>query len=233
LNGNTANGGLVIKWRDSVLFAQPNEWFMNADDDFIYFSNRDDRNRLYKKKNEKDAGKMIVKKPCSNVLAFDDGLYFINEDERKVCRCSKEGKGITVCSNTETVEFAILADGTIYTNPDARRICAYGNKVYFSDKGNDNNLFTLTSYDTRNAETEIFPDVKPSFINVHNDAVYYTDRSRQNKIFRLEPSGGRMTVFGASAEFLHVIDDWLYFMSNKKWKRLSLSDFGDAEDVRS
>ncbi|MCL2048457.1 MAG: DUF5050 domain-containing protein [Defluviitaleaceae bacterium] len=231
MSGNIANGGLVVKWRGNVIFARPNEWFMNADDDFIYYSNRNDRNRLYRKQDSASDGKMLVKRSCANVLLFGDSIYFISEEERKIYRCSKDGKGLTLCSNTEAADFAVLADGTVYASPNARRVCASGSKVFFADKGNENNLFALTSFDTRSGETAVFPDIRPSSINVHGNTVYYTDRNRQNKIYRLETSGGSMTVFGTSAEHLHVIDDWLYFMTNKKWKRLSLLDFGDAEDI--
>jgi len=231
INGNIANGGLAVKWRGNVIFARSNEWFLNADEEYIYYSNRDDENRLYKKTEVHDKGKIIVRKPCSGVTLFEDGIYYVNEEDQRVYRCSKEGKGVTACSKTETTEFAVLGDGAVYTNPNARRVCAFGGGVYFADGGNQDNLFALTFVDVRNGETSVFPDIKPSYINIHDDNVYYTDRGRENKIFRLDPSGSRMSVYGNSAECLHVLSDWLYFLADKKWKRLSLLNFGEAEEV--
>jgi hypothetical protein len=54
---------------------------------------------------------------------------------------------------------------------------------------------------------------------------------RENALYRLDSFGNRLSIFGDSAECLHIIDDWLYFISNKKWRRLSLQNFGEAEEV--
>ncbi|MCL2633122.1 MAG: DUF5050 domain-containing protein [Oscillospiraceae bacterium] len=232
MSGNITNGGLAVKWQGGIVFALPNEWFLNSDDEYIYYSNRDDENRLYRKHNVNDKGKLILGKPCSGVVLFSDSLYFVNESDRKVYRCSKDGKNVIACSKSETYEFTVLSDGTVYTNPHAKRLCAYENSVFFADGGNSGNIFALTKVIPRTNETEVFPSVTPSYINVHLGYVYYTDRTQNNKIFRFDPATNtKMSVFGGSAEYLHIIDDWLYFLVDKKWKRLSLLNFGEAQDI--
>jgi len=225
MNGNIANGGLLAKWRDEIIFARPQEWFLNTDDEFIYYSNRSDENRLYRKQNPQEEGRVLLKTPCSGLVLFGDGLYFVNENDKTVYRCSTEGRGLTRCSSKETTEFAVLDNGEIYINPAARRLCICQERAFFADANND---FVLTSIEVKNGEKEVFANIKPSYINTYGDDVYYADRMRENKIFRL---GSRYSICGDSAECLHVIDEWLYFLADKSWKKVSLVNFGEAEEV--
>ena len=231
MNGNIANGGLVVKWRGGAVFARPNEWFMNADDEYIYYSDRNDENRIYRKGGGDVKGKMVVKKAGAGLTLFGGNLYFVNEDDKNVYRCTKEGKSAAACSNEETAEFAVLEDGGVFIRKNARRTCVAGAKAFFADGGNASEPYALTCLDIRNGETETYPDIKPTFINHHDGNIYFTDANRANRIFRLEPSGARMSVFGGCAAFLHVIDDWLYFFTEENWKRLSLLNFGEAEEA--
>ena len=229
MNGNIANGGLVAKWRGSVVFAEPNEWFLNTDEEYIYFSDRSDKNRIYRKSGASSEGKLVLKEPCSFVRLFEDGIFYVNEDQMKVYRCSKDGKGRALCSLDRTAEFGILDYGGVYINANARRLCVCGHSAYYADACND---FALTITDTRNSgDTRVFPDIKPSHINVHDGNVYYTDRMRENALFRLDPFGVRLSIFGGGSESLHIIDNWLYFISGRKWRRLSLLNFGEAEEI--
>jgi len=229
MNGNIANGGLVVKWRGTLAFANPNEWFLNADDEFIYYSNRSDKNRLYRKRGANGEEKLILKEPCAFVTLFEDGIYYVNEEQMKIYRCSKEGKGRAQCYGQNAAEFGMKSDGGLYVNPNARRLCVCGQSAYFADA---NNSFALTIADLAHSGREkTFADIKPSHINIHDGNIYYTDRMRENALYRLDPSGGRLSIFGNSAEHLHIIDDWLYFISEKKWRRLSLHNFGEAEEV--
>ena len=225
MNSNIANGGLLIKWHDTVVFAKPNEFFLNTDEEYIYYSDRSDGNRLYKKHGPNDAGKVIMKKPCSGLTLFDDAVYYVNEDDNMVYRCSKEGRNETCFRKEETTEFCVLDDGSIYAPTNARRLCHCGDRAYYSDADND---FSLTYASTKNTEKQVYPTYKPSYINTYNDDVYFADRAQGNKIFRL---GAKFSVYGESAACLHVINDWLYFLTNNSWKRLSLINFGEAEEV--
>lgn len=229
VSGNIANGGLAAKWRGTVVFAKPNEWFLNSDDEHIYYSDRSDRNRLYRKREAGGEGTPVLKEPCSAVTLHEDGIYYINEDQMKIYHCSKEGRGRMQYSGESVTEFGLLRDGGIYANPGARRLCVDGQTAYFADVGNN---YALTVADAASgAIIKVFPDVRPSFVNVHDGCVYYTDRMRGNAIYRLDTYGSKLSVFGSSSGYLHVIDSWLYFISAKKWHRLSLLDFGEAEEI--
>ena len=225
MSGNIANGGLLVKWRDSVVFAKPNEYFLNADDEYIYYSDRSDSNRLYKKCGPNDTGKVIMKKPCSGLTLFEDGLYYVNEEDNRVYRCSKEGLNETCFRKEKTNEFCVVGNGGIFAPSNARRLCLFGDAAFYADAGND---FSLTSCNTNNDEKQAYPAYKPSYVNVYDGDIYFSDRAQGNKIFRL---GAKFSVFGESAVCLHIIDDWLYFLSNRTWKRLSLINFGEAEVV--
>ena len=229
MNGNITNGGLCVSWRGTVVFARPNEWFLNADEEHIYYSDRGDRNRIYRKRGAGDEGKLVLKEPCSFVSLNGDGIFYVNEELSKICRCSKEGKGRTVYSHEDASEFGVLDDGSIYANPHARRLCAYGQSVYFVDA--ENNFALTVVHVPSGNEPKVYSDVKPSHINVHDGNIYFTDRLRENALYRIDPCGARLSIFGGSAECLHVIDNWLYFIFGKKWLRLSLLNFGEAEEV--
>jgi hypothetical protein len=228
MNNNIANGGLIAKWRGTLVFAQPNEWFLNAGTDGIYYSDRNNGNRIYRKQSVSAAGMPVVGEPCSFVSLFGGDIYYVNEDQMMVYRCSKEGKGKTRCSAEGVAEFGIFDGGTIYVNHSARRICTDGRTAFFADAANQ---YALTAVDTDGRAPRAYPDIKPSYINIHDNNIYYTDRMKGNTIYRLDPAGNRMTIYGRNAQCLHVIDDWLYFISDMRWKRLSLLYFGEAEEV--
>ena len=226
MNGNIANGGLVIKSRNKVCFARTDEWFLNADGMYIYYSDRADSNCLYRRTNTSDGGRRVLSDPCSGVRLFGGHIYFINETDMKVYRCMKNGEKKTLCSDDMTSEFGVFEDGGLFINAAARRLCVSGSKAVFADATNG---FALTIIDSATGAKEVVPDVKPSFINIHSGNIYYTDKMKGNKIYRLNPSGDRLSIYGGSAECLHVIDDWLYFISDYRWKRLSLLHYGVAE----
>ena len=228
MNGNIANGGLVVKSRGRVCFAGTDEWFLNTDGVYIYYSDRADRNRLYRRRHTPDSREKVLSDPCSGLRLFGDHLYYINETDMKVYRCVKNGCDKTLCSDDITSEFGVFEDGGLFINPAARRLCVSGSKVVFADAANN---FALTIIDTAAGEKEVVSEVKPSYINIHSENIYYTDRMKGNKIFRLNQRGDRLSIYGGSAECLHIIDDWLYFISNYRWKRLSLLNYGVAEAV--
>ena len=228
MNGNIANGGLVVKFHDEIVFAKSNEWFLNTDGNYLYYSDRSDSNRVYRKRSIGDSGQLIMNEPCSFVTLYDDKIYYINEKQNKVYHCTREGKGKFCCSHTLTAEFCVIGPGRVYVNPAARRLCASDSAVYYADTKNE---FDLTAAKPNGEVLQVFSGVKPSYINVHKGSIYYTDRMRKNSICRIDSSGNQLSIFGESVECLHVIDDWLYFISRKKWKRLSLVNFGEAEDL--
>jgi len=184
---------------------------------------------MHRKCGANDEGKLILKEPCSYITLSGDGIYYVNEEQMKICRCSKEGKSRTVYSSQSACEFGIVDDGSVYVNPHARRLCVYGQNAYYADA--DNNFALTIANAHGGGEPKAYSDVKPSHINIHDGNIYYTDRMRENALYRLDPLGGRLSIFGGSAECLHIIDDWLYFISDKKWRRLSLINFGEAEEV--
>ena len=226
MNGNIANGGLVVKLRDKVCFARTDEWYLNSDGAYIYYSDRADRNRLYRRHHTPDSEKKVLSDPCSGVRLFGDHIYYINEIDMKVYRCMKDGGEKTLCSDDTTSEFGVFEDGGLFINPAARRLCVSGSKAVFADAKNG---FVLTIFDSATGKKEVVSDVKPSYINIHSGNIYYTDRMKGNKIYRLNPRGDRLSIYGGGAECLHVIDNWLYFISNNRWKRLSLLSYGVAE----
>ncbi|GHU50703.1 hypothetical protein AGMMS49975_02260 [Clostridia bacterium] len=225
-NANTANGGLAVKFRNDIVFARPNEYFLNAGEEFVFYSDRNDGDKLYR------SGGVILKRPCSGVILQNGFLYFADEEDKGVYRCTQDGKDLSRLTdkNVSATEFALLPNGEIYTNQGARRLFAYENACYFADAKNG---FALTKFDSQTGETSDFPEIVPSYINACGEYVYYTDRRQSNIIYRLDSSKRSLKIFGGSALCLHVLDDWLYFISDNVWKRVSLSRFGDAELVRT
>ena len=214
-------------WRGSVIFAKPNEWFLNTDEDFIYYSDRYANNRLHKKSDVEERGALVIDEPSACIHLYGNRIYYINEDDMTVNWCFKDGSERTQCSEEKTYEFGI-ADDIVYINSDARRLCLANGMAYYADS---NNGYRLTIHNIRSGEKKTFDDIIPSFLNVYEDDIYFTDRMRENRIFRLGSSGERLSIYGGSAECLHVLGDYLYFLSERKWKKLSLVSFGEAQSV--
>ncbi|MDR0570234.1 MAG: DUF5050 domain-containing protein [Clostridiales Family XIII bacterium] len=229
MNGNIANGGLVVYWKGDVLFAGPDEWFLNADEEFIYYSDRRNGNHIYRKCGASaEAAESVVEEPCARVFLFEERLYYVNEEDMRLYRTHLDGSGRECLAETANGEYGVTDEGEAFVRAEARRLFVVGRNACFADAANGH---VLTLERVGSSERRAFNGVCPSYINAHGGDIYYADRTAGNRIYRMDSTGARISIYGGCAEFLHVLNDSLYFISDGKWKKISLSRYGEAEEV--
>lgn len=77
----------------------------------------------------------------------------------------------------------------------------------------------------------MYEDISPSSLNTDGRYIYCANRSNENSIYRIDPeSGSKIRICGEAADYLHILEDRLYFCSLHEWYRMSLSG-GQAAKV--
>jgi len=245
---NMANGGLVLKFKHKEIISDFNRyWFLNTDDEFIYYSDGTDNHYLYRYNENDPDGTVIMKKPCTNVILYGDWLYYINESDRRVYRCLRTGRSESLFLNEAITEFVMYDkndiifttekgdlksfEKTLASGINPSNLCFADGLIFYAN-GFDNNYLTCMDINNGSDEQGIkMGDIVPTYINSDGRYIYYTDALQENAIFRLGLRGGNpLKICGESAGYLHILDDELYFWNNTVWKKVSL-DGGNAREV--
>jgi hypothetical protein len=255
VNYNLINGGLIINVNGRHLISNLKEcstnadevegmfWFMNKDGTNIYYSDQNQNNALCRldlvnKKNE-----VILKKPCYGVTLHNNWLYYVNEDDEKVYRCSKDGKSETRVIN-EKVNFFIIEDKYIYyATPDSikkRKLSGRSmelvydgtttfmlivkDKLAFADK---NNQYSLAIMNLSTKGIERFPDISVSGLNTDGRYFYCINRLKNNSIYRIDiDTSMSIRICNKNAQYLHILSDELFFLVGYQWYKLRSSSGG-------
>ena len=246
--GNIANGGLITKfWHKEVVSDFNKLWFMNTDDEFVYYSDGMNSHYLCRYNENDPEGSVILKKPCTNVTLSGDWLYYINETDHRIYRCLRSGRSESLLMREETSEFVIYAKdemvyatdagdlkgfaGTLAEGVRPSKLCVAGGKVFYAD-GSNNNFLTFMNLNPEGSFREqCVGDIIPTYINSDGQYIYFTDALKGNAIFRLHTNGGNpLKICGESSGYLHIIDDRLFFWNGSAWKQISLEG-GVAKEV--
>jgi len=245
--GNIGNGGLVVELRNSSVFSDFNRlWFMNSDNEFIYYS--DGSSHFLCRYNENDlGGTAVLQKQCTNITLHDDRLYYINENDRRVYCCLRDGRSDELVINDTVKEFVIVekgyivyvsksgdiknCDGVIVAGVNPVRLCATSDKLFFADGSNN---FALSCIDLNPVGDSLIHRIEnavPSYINSMGQFIYFTNVLEGNMLFRLDTETETiLKICGESAEYPHIIKDNLFFWNGRAWKYLSLEG-GMAKEV--
>jgi len=215
-------------------------WFMNCDDSYIYYSDQKRENYLLRFNICTESTEVIVESPCYGVIFIDGCCYYINERDKKLYRYSlSERKGEVIADNNVLCFFA--GGDTIFYSTDRGIYCctlkgemreeisdvpgvgliALDEKIFFADKENN---YILTMLDINTGEREIFEEISPISINTDGNYLYCSNRKHPNSIYRIDFRRKTcIRICGESSDYLHIIDDELYFCSNLGWYKMPLS----------
>ena len=249
MHGNISNGGLVAKFGNKELISDFNKlWFLNADDEFVYYSDGGNGHYLCRLNENDPEGSVILKRPCANVALGGDWLYYIDESDRRVYRCLRGGRSESLILREEVSAFVLTGknelvyaaktgslktlNGTLAENAYPANLCAADGKAFYSAVSDNYFLNCVDIGRKSGCRGRRLCDIIPSFINSDGRHIYFTDAKKGNAIYRLSAGGGSpVKICGESAGYLHIIGDELFFWNGFVWKRISLEG-GNAKEVR-
>lgn len=247
--GNLMNGGLVAEFRHNEIVSDFGKyWYMNADDENVYYSDGTDGHYLFRMSAEDPEGSMILKKPCANVILNGDWLYYINELDRKVYRCLCNGRSESMILNEEVTIFipysrssilyvtasgdlksqgSILAQGIYPT-----RLYISGGMLYYADRSNHGFLTCIDLAPDNAFREQCLGEIVPISINGNAQYIFFTDALQGASIYRMGALERKpLKICDEKAGFLHVIDERIFFWNGKTWKTIPISG-GNAKEVR-
>jgi len=190
-------GGSLQKGRldgsGSSIISADSAWFINVSDDWLYYSNRDDQNRIYKIKSDGSERTALTEGGSWFVTLANGWLYYLDEsDDYRLYKLNTEGEGRTRLSEDSAWFLNVDEDWIYYVNSDD------GDKIYRirSDAGG----------------REVLNDHASSNINISDGWIYYSNEAEGSKLYRMKPDGTEnAAVNERSSWFINVSKGWIYY----------------------
>lgn len=215
-------------------------WFMNEAGGWIYYSDQKKGNSLFRFDPGTQRVEEITDRPAYGLTLSGDWLYYINESDNKLYRCPLDGKRESKVIDDEVDSFFIDGEQIYYTTGQGIRTCSVtgsdrelvsdhlavhlvklGMKLIFADKKNH---YSLTVLDPVTGVAETHTDITPNSLNSDGRYLYCANRSNESSVYRIDPvSGTKIRICGESADYLHIVEESIYFCNNREWYRISLS----------
>ncbi len=215
-------------------------WFMNPSYDSVYYSDQIQGNRLCRWDIASRTSEVLLDRPVYGLIRSEDWLYYVSETDQKIYRSLLNGKNESRITDEPIETFVVDRDVIYYVTLQGIRSCSpsgsnrelvseagavhlikLGHRLAFADKRNH---YLLTVLDLHTGESQVYGDVSPSSLNTDGRYLYCANRSNENSIYRIDPeTGGKIRIYGEAADYLHILDDSLYFCNRREWYRMSLS----------
>jgi len=260
MNSNVANGGLVLKVSNklyltdihhfsgtTVLDLDSGEygrvdgiwWFMNLDYPYIYYSDQQRGNALYRYHVSSQSVEKLRDEPCYGLTQHQEWLYYIHDDDRKLYRCQLNGTCLSRLTDESVTSFVIHGDCIYYSTMMGIRmgdlegirselisdkVALYmvmlGEKVAFSAKNNGN---VLNVMDLNTGSTRSFDELLPLGLNTDGKYLYCSNALNGRTLYRVDiERSTSIRINGELVDYIHIVDDHIYFWGGKEWHRISL-----------
>lgn len=214
-------------------------WFMNFDGITLYYSDQKNGNTLWSHDLSRRNAELLLDEPVYSLVHSGEWLYYVNENDRKLYRCLTNGRSEKRLDDEQVLCFFVQGDNIFYATQQGIRTCSLdgrgkesiidavairmvmiGEQIAFVDKGNQ---YALTVLDLRTGRSSIFDDLLPVSLTTDGRYLYSSNRKNNRTIYRIDvEQGTSIRICGESADYLHIIDDQLYFYSKHDWFRMSL-----------
>jgi len=252
--GNIINGGFAATQGEQIFFRSnqggslqkgttgsgetraisvDSAWFINVSGDNVYYSNRDDNNRIYRVSRNGSNRESLTDNGAWFVTLVDGWLYYLDEaDNYRLYRISTGGEGRTRLSEDSAWYICIEDDWIYYVNRDD------GDKIYrvSSDAGqkekiNDSSSCCINVVDgwiyysneddgsgiykmkIDGSENEKVIDQPAWFINVADGWIYYADEDDDFSLNKVRTDGtGRIKLVAEAVRYINVLDEWIIYM---------------------
>ncbi|WP_291632565.1 DUF5050 domain-containing protein [Clostridium sp.] len=218
-SGNIANLGFV---------AESNDW--------IYYRNTTDSNKMYKLNKNQDKNIKICDDIPLYINVLGDWIYFSDlSDEGKLYKIKIDGTQKTKLTNVSVEEirvenewiyylnasenykiYKIKTDGTsniMLTNNMCGNLNIEDDFIYYTNYDDENNIYKIRKDGIGNNK---LGNDSAEFINIVNGYLYYVNLSDSYKIYKIKSNGtGGQKVTDEQAIFLNVADDYIYYTDLK------------------
>ncbi len=218
-------------------------WFMNTDGKYIYYSDQRNRHGLYRLNLLSKREELLLDRPCYGLVLKDDWLFFIDEMDQKLYRCTKDGLNLSKIIDEKIIAFTAMNNSMWYTTAGGNlKRCNLSNMksnsvlsttavglivvnqwVIFADKHQN---YSLNIYNTLTQTTSTFDEIQASGINTDGRFIYCSNGKDDRSIYRIGiEDNSVIRICGEKTDFLHVIEDQLYFCNlghEKAWYKMSL-----------
>lgn len=222
-------------------------WFMNETGHFLYYSDQLKGNALCKLDITKQYTEVLLDKPCYQPLRYEDWIYYIHEEDRHLYRCATNGTRDSKLIGEQVDSFLLYEGQIYYATPNGIKRCSetgeareqisecitsmvirIGTKLCVADT---KNRHRLTIFDIESHTTTTIDNMEALSISTDGRYLYCANRLNEGSIYRLDPLyGGSIRICGDSADYLHVVENNLYFCSGREWYVISLLG-GEAEPI--
>ncbi|GAA0388102.1 DUF5050 domain-containing protein [Paenibacillus motobuensis] len=259
--GNCSNGGLALKIGRNLLLTDIKHysgtwiqndtteetklldgvfWFMNQAENMIVYSDQTRGNKLCSIDLGTHISQVLVDQPAYGIIVHGDWIYYLNESDNAIYRCTLNGKDKSRIADDRVESFLIDQERIYYTTQQGIRSCSLtgrdrelvsedtavhmlliGNKLAYANR---KNRYLLTLLNLHTGTTEQDQDISPNSLNSDGRYLYCANRSNEMTIYRIDPeTGHKIRICGESADYLHIVEDRIYFCSRREWYRMSLS----------
>ena len=221
-------------------------WFMNIQAPYIYYSDQLHRHALYRFHTGTRSIEKLRDEPVYGLLIHEEWLYYIHEEDRKLHRCQLDGRKEDSVTEEEISSFFIKGERIYYAAASGIYSCSLsgagsekiggqtalhlvmiGGKLAYLDKHNGY-LFLL---DLSTGESRTYSDMSPLGINTDGRYLYGSNQLNDRTIDRVDiERDTRIRICGEAADYIHLIEEHIYFWNGVEWRRQSLMG-GQAASV--
>ena len=214
-------------------------WFMNSQAPYIYYSDQLHRHALYRFHTGTRSIEKLRDEPVYGLLIHEEWLYYIHEEDRKLHRCQLDGRKEDSITNEAITSFFIergriyyaAASSGIYScslngagvekisGQHALHMVMIDRKLAYLDKSNG----YLSLLDLSTGESRTYSDMSPLGLNTDGRYLYGSNQLNDRTIDRVDiERNTRIRICGEAADYLHLIEEQLYFWNGMEWRRQSL-----------
>lgn len=203
----------------------------------VYFSNLNDKNKLYKSDSSGNNMTKLSDNKCRSINISDGWVYYINESRNgSMYKIKADGTEEQEVFSDQSLFPFINGNWIYYVNFDDNKsiykintngssrmklnddkssyINVAGNWIYYSNLSDNGRLYKIK---TDGSGRMMLSEDKCSFINVSGSYIYYSNQDDKNSIYKMSTVGSsRSKICSDSASSINLYDDFIYFVISDK-----------------
>ena len=214
--GNIVNGGLAAYQENYIYFtdvecnllkrydqvtkqiqnlADDCSWFINVVDNWIYYSNASDDDKLYRITVEGTRKEKLNNTRCWDIQIYDNWIYYIDE-----------------CDHYKIYKMRLDGTDNIKVNDDVSgNLCVQKSGIYYSNQGDGNMIYKINHYGSNKSKLNNF---QARSIQIVGEWLYYINQSKQDHIYRIKLDGTEeITLSDDMCAGMNVFRNWVYYIN--------------------
>ena len=218
-------------------------WFAAPDGHGLYCSNQRNHDFLTYLDGKTMDEACVLERACANIFKRGGTLLFIDEEDDLVYEYDKARKRCSLVIKEEVLSFILVSDTVYFASESGLKRFDLKNRrteklndclplslnfvcdqLIFADRNRD---CALCKFDIGKKKLVVFDDVQTQSVITTKEHIFASNLADGNSIVRVSiETGGSIRFCGESADKLHIIGKYLYFINhgdNNSWYKVSLS----------